>query len=134
MSNLNYNHVALGGRLVADPELRTTQSGVSVCTARMAVTRKSFNGDEPETDFFNIVAWRGGAEFLANYFRKGSAIMVNGRLQVRSWENDDGDMQYITEVVTDEIFFVDSKADADSRASADKKPARNTNKGNRAKR
>lgn len=139
MANFNFNKITLGGRLVADPELRETSNGVAVCNARIAVTRRAFNGNEPESDFFNIVAWRGGAEFLANYFRKGSSVCVSGCLQTSSYEDEDGVAHYNTFVVVDEIYFVDSKADnaekpangrGNGRESAGKKPAAN-NRGKR---
>lgn len=124
MANFNYNKVTLAGRLVADPELRETQNDISVANARIAVTRRSFNGEEPATDFFNIVAWRGGADFLAKYFKKGSSVCVNGTLQTGTYTDANGDSRYYTEVVADEIYFVDSKSENAERAQ-DTKPAAN---------
>lgn len=131
MANFNFNRVTLGGRLVADPELRQTSSGISVANARIAVTRRAFNGDEPETDFFNVVAWRGGADFLAKYFRKGSSICVDGVLQTGVYTDNDGNDRYYTEIVANEIYFVDSKNEsAGAERARDTKPNAN-NKSNR---
>ena len=79
------NHVTMMGRLVRDPELRRTQSGIPVCTCRIAVERDyaSQNGDR-ETDFFDVVAWRGTADFISKYFYKGRMIALDGRLQTQN--------------------------------------------------
>ncbi len=89
MSNLNLNKVILAGRLIADPELKQTQSGISVLSFTLAVNRKKIGDKEQETDFINMVAWRKTAEFVANYFRKGFPICAavqfkqgNGRLKM----------------------------------------------------
>ena len=102
------NVVALIGRLVADPELRYTPSGVAVATLRIAVDRrqKSETG-EKLSDFFNVVAWRQSAEFAANYLTKGRLISVNGRLQQRSWVQQDGQKRYAVEVVAESIQGLD---------------------------
>ena len=94
------NVVVLIGRLVADPELKYTPSGVAVCQMRIAVDRrfKSESG-EKVSDFFNLVAWRQSAEFAANYLHKGRLVAVEGRLQSRSWVAQDGQKRYATEVV-----------------------------------
>ncbi len=115
MSNLNLNKVILGGRLTADPELKTTPSGVPVVSFGLAVNRryqsKSADGSAAQTqsDFINIVAWRQTAEFISRYFRKGSAICIVGSIQTRSWQDQQGQKRYTTEVVADEAMFVDSK-------------------------
>jgi len=113
MSNLNLNKVVLAGRLTADPELKQTQSGISVISFSIAVNRRfvSRNNEQAEqqTDFINIVAWRQTAEFISKYFRKGSAICLTGSIQTRSWQDNQGQRRYATEVVADEAMFVDSR-------------------------
>lgn len=111
MANFNFNKTILGGRMTADPELKTTPSGVSVTSFSIAVTRKGTK-DDPKTDFINCVAWRGTAEFIQKYFTKGSSICVVGNLQTRTWEDNNGNKRYVTEVVVEEASFVDSKSDA----------------------
>jgi len=98
------NVVVLIGRMVADPELKYTPSGVAVCSFRIAVDRrfKSESG-EREADFIDVVAWRQSAEFAANYLTKGSQVAVHGRLQVRSWVQQDGQKRYKTEVVAEDV-------------------------------
>ena len=110
MANLNLNKVILGGRITNDLELKQTPSGVCVCSFSIAVARKY--GKDQQTDFINCVAWRNTAEFIANYFRKGSSICVVGNIQTRSWTDKDNKKQYATEVIIDEAMFVDSKAEA----------------------
>lgn len=112
MANFNFNKVILGGRLTADVELKTTQSGISVCTFSLAVNRKGGKDQEQKTDFITCTAWRQTAEFISRYFKKGSSLCVVGNLQKREWENKDGQKQYATEVVVDEAMFVDSKNDS----------------------
>ena len=113
MSNLNLNKVVLAGRLTADPELKQTQSGISVTSFSIAVNRRfvSRNNEQTEqqTDFINIVAWRQTAEFISKYFRKGSAICLTGSIQTRTWQDNQGQKRYATEVVADEAMFVDSR-------------------------
>lgn len=109
MANLNLNKVIIGGRLTADPELKTTPSGVSVTSFTVAVNRRG--GKETVTDFLNVVAWRQSAEFVCKYFRKGSSICVVGSVQVRKWQDKDGGNRYATEIVADEVNFVDGKND-----------------------
>lgn len=116
MANFNYNRVILGGRLSADPELKTTPSGVSVCQFDVAVNRKEKpkDGQQPKADFFTVVAWRQQAEFVTRYFRKGSSISITGTLQNRSWTTQNGEKRYKTEIVAQEIDFVDSKGESQS--------------------
>lgn len=109
MANFNFNKVILGGRLTSDPELKTTQSGISVTSFRIAVNRRSKDGNE--SDFFSVTAWRKTAEFISQYFRKGSCICVSGSLQNREWTDKDGNKRTVTEVQADEAFFVDGKND-----------------------
>lgn len=113
MANFNFNKVILGGRLTADPELKTTPSGISVTSFTVAVNRR-FGvkaGEEAQADFFNVTAWRQTAEFITRYFRKASSICVVGTMQTRSYEKD-GQKHFVTEVVADEAHFVDSKSES----------------------
>ena len=110
MANFNLNKSILGGRLAADPELKQTQSGVSVCSFKVAVNRRYAKDGNQEADFINCQAWRQTAEFICKYFKKGSSICVVGAIQTRSWE-DNGQKRYATEVVVDEAYFVDGKGD-----------------------
>ena len=110
------NKIFLQGRLVADPELRQTPSGVSVATFRLAVDRdfKSKETGEKETDFVTVVAWRGTAEFVSRFFGKGRMAIVEGRLQMRNYTDRDGNKRTAAEVVADNIYFGDSRRDGDS--------------------
>lgn len=106
------NKVMLIGRLARDPELRYTQSGSAVTSFTLAVSRRFANQNgEREADFINCVAWQKSAEFVANYFKKGQSMAVEGRLQVRSYDGNDGQKRYVTEVVVDQVEFVGSKND-----------------------
>ena len=113
MSNLNLNKVVLAGRMTADPELKQTPSGVSVLSFSIAVNRnyvpKGSEQGERQADFINVVAWRQTAEFISKYFRKGSAICVTGSIQTRTWNDNNGNKRYATEVVADEAMFVESR-------------------------
>ncbi len=112
MSCLNLNKVVLAGRLTADPELKQTATGISVTSFTLAVNRKyAKDQEQQQTDFINIVAWRQTAEFISRYFKKGSALCITGSIQVRSWQDQQGQKRYATEVVADEAMFVDSKSD-----------------------
>jgi len=104
------NKAILMGRLTRDPELRTTSGNVSVCTFTLAIDRrfKTASG-EKQADFIPIVAWRQQAEFCAKYFRKGSRMLVVGSIQTRSWDDTEGKRHSTTEVIADEIQFVDAK-------------------------
>ncbi len=104
------NQVVLMGRLAADPEMRTTQSGISQCSMRLAVQRNYAGKDgKREADFFNIVAWRTTADFCGRYFHKGSKIALVGSLQTRSYDAQDGSKRYITEVIAESVEFCESK-------------------------
>jgi single-strand DNA-binding protein len=119
MANLNLNKVILGGRLTADAELKTTPSGVSVCSFSLAINRKYVKqGEQPQTDFINCVAWRTTAEFISKYFKKGSCICISGSIQTRNYTDNNGNKRTAFEVVADEAYFVDSKNET-SAASAD---------------
>ncbi len=105
-----YNKAILIGRLVADPEMRTTPNGVNVATFRIAVDRPfTAKGAEKKADFISIVCWRQQAEFVSRYFSKGKAIGVDGSIQTRDYTDKDGNKRYAFEVVADRVFFVESK-------------------------
>ncbi len=115
----SFNKVILIGNLTADPEIRQTQSQISVCRFTIAVNRRFARsagaGDaqnQQTADFITVVAWRQSAEFVARYFKKGRPILVCGQLQSRSWTDQQGARHYATEVVADEVSFVESKGDA----------------------
>ena len=113
------NRVCLMGRLVADPELRQTPSGVSVCSFRIAVDRTyQPKGQEKQTDFINIVTWRQQAEFVSKYFSKGRLIGIDGSIQTRNYEDKNGNKRTAVEVVADRAFFVDSKNSAQGSGSS----------------
>lgn len=105
----DFNKVILIGRLVADPELKTTPNGISVTSFRIAVNRRVSKDATPVADFFDIVAWRNTAEFVSKFFTKGRQILICGQLQARSWEDKEGQKRRTVEVVADEAHFVDSK-------------------------
>jgi len=105
----SFNKVILIGNLTATPELKQTQSGVAVCSFSIGVQRKYKTDGKQESDFINIVAWKQTAEFTAKYFTKGKPILIVGSLQTRSYEKD-GKKTYVTEVVADEVSFVESKS------------------------
>lgn len=110
MASFNFNKVILGGRIARDPELKTTQSGLSVTQFSIAVNRKSTKDQQaPQADFINVTAWRNTAEFITKFFRKGSSICIVGSLQTRSFTDKTGAKREVTEVVADEAYFVDSK-------------------------
>ena len=110
------NHITIMGRLTRDPELRRTGSGVAVTSFTLAVDRdfgKNEQG-ERETDFIDCVAWRQTGEFVSKYFTKGRMAVVSGRLQIRSWNDKDGNKRRTAEVVADNVYFGDSKREGDS--------------------
>ena len=112
MSNFNFNKVIIGGRLTADPELKTTPSGVSVTSFTVAINRRTDKNGETKADFISVTAWRNTAEFVTRFLRKSSPICIVGSIQTRSWTDPQGQKRYATEVVADEVFFVDSKSEA----------------------
>ena len=122
MASLNLNKVVLVGRMTADPELKQTPSGVAVSTFTLAVNRryqpKNEDGSpaQQQADFINCVAWRGQAEFLCRYFRKGASVCITGSIQTRSWTDQSNQKRYATEIVADDVMFVDSKSDSASGA------------------
>lgn len=113
------NKIFLQGRLVADPELRHTNSGVAVASFRLAVDRDFKNRDtnERSTDFISCVAWRQTGEFVSRYFTKGRMAIVEGRLQIREYTDRDGNRRTAAEVVADNVYFGDSKRDNDNGGS-----------------
>ena len=112
----SFNKVILIGNMVADPELKTTPSGVNVCSFRIAVGRRFIKQNEPaaqQTDFIDIVAWRSQAEFVAKYFAKGKPILVCGSIQSRNWQDKEGNKRTTVEIIADEVSFVERKSVAD---------------------
>jgi single-strand DNA-binding protein len=110
-----YNRTIIIGRLTADPELRQTQSGVSVSSFSVAVNRTfAPRGGERQTDFFDVVAWRQTAEFITRYFTKGSAILVEGTMESRSFVDKNGNNGRVWELIASNAHFVESKAAAAS--------------------
>lgn len=100
------NNIVLIGRLTKDPELRYTQAGKAVCSFTLAVDRP-YSGDKKEADFINIVVWNKVGENCAQYLKKGRKAAVQGRLQIRSYEDDNGKKKYITEVVAGSVEFLE---------------------------
>lgn len=113
------NCVILVGRLTADPELRSTQSGVSVCSFGIAVDRRFSSGAERQADFIDCVAWRQTAEFVAKYFSKGKLIGIEGSIQTRNYEDNQGNRRKAVEVVAGQVSFVGPK-------DGDTQPGKNT--------
>lgn len=103
------NRVVLVGRLTRDPELRKTQNGTSVCSFTMAVNRRVQSQGQPEADFINCVAWNRVADLMTQYLHKGSLIGLEGRIQTRNYENQQGQRVYVTEVVADNVQFLEPK-------------------------
>ena len=113
------NQIVIMGRLARDPELRHTQSGTPVATFRLAVDRdfKDKNTGERQTDWIDVVAWRGTGEFVSRYFSRGRMAVVEGRLQIREWTDKEGNRRTTAEVVADSVYFGDSKRDGDGQGS-----------------
>jgi len=107
------NKVILMGRFTRDPELRSTPQGISTCSFSLAVDRSFVRqGEERKADFINCVAWRQTAEFISKYFTKGSLIAVEGSIQTRSWDDNEGKKRYATEVIVNQAHFAESKRDS----------------------
>ena len=110
----SFNKVILIGNMTADPELKQTAGGVSVCSFSIAVNRRFAKADQGQqnVDFINIVTWRQQAEFVSRYFKKGNPILICGQLQTRTWTDNQGQKRYATEVNADEVTFVSGPANA----------------------
>ena len=111
------NHITVMGRLTRDPELRRTGAGIAVASFTVAVDRDFGNNGEKETDFIDCVAWRQTGEFVDKYFSKGRMAVVSGRLQIRSWNDKDGNKRKNAEIVADNVYFGDSKSDTQNQNS-----------------
>lgn len=111
---MSLNSVVMIGRLTADTELKTTQTGVSVCSFCLAV--ENGYGDNKTTSFIDCVTWRKTAEFVSKYFAKGQRLLVQGQLQTRTWKDNEGKNRKTVEVVVGKVDFVDSKKDAEGQA------------------
>ena len=111
------NHITIMGRMVRDPELRKTQSGVSVCNFTLAVDRDYSNGDEKVADFIDCVVWRNTADFVSKYFQKGRMAIVSGSLHMRKWTDNDGKPRTAAEIEADHVYFGDSKKSSDAPAA-----------------
>jgi len=119
------NKVFLIGNLTKDPELSTTNSGISVCRFTLAVQRRFTNSEgERETDFLNVTVWRGQAENCSKYLRKGSKACVTGSIQTRSYDAQDGTKRYVTDIVADEVEFLSSKQSGESQERKDEEVAK----------
>ncbi len=116
------NSVIIMGRLTADPELRTTPNGLSVTSFTVAVDRNYKSGDERQTDFISVVAWRGTADFVTRFFKKGQMIAVQGSLQVRNYEDKNGNKRTAYEVVADNVSFCGSKSEGGNNTYAAARP------------
>ena len=112
---MSLNKAILMGRMTADPEMRSTNSGKKVTSFTLAVNR---NGKDAGTDFIDIVAWRGTAEFASKYFTKGRMMIVVGRLQIRDWTDKDGGKRRSAEVIAENVYFGDSKKDSETSDNA----------------
>lgn len=104
------NKVVLIGRLSRDPELRHTSNNTPVCQINMAISRPVSQGKDPETDFINVVVWNKQAENLVKYVKKGNQIAIEGRIQTRSYDNEEGKKVYITEVLANHVEFIGSNS------------------------
>nr|DAJ13452.1 MAG TPA: Single strand binding protein [Siphoviridae sp. ctAeS79] len=128
------NVVAIQGRLTHDPELKTTPNGVSVCSFRIACERSySSKGEERKADFFTITAWRQTAEFVCKYFQKGSMIAIEGSLQTRQYQDQQGSNRTVVEIVANKVSFCGSKsAENPATTSYEKQTANNVREANAA--
>lgn len=110
------NQIIIMGRLVRDPELRRTGTGLAVASFSVAVERDYPNKDtgEKEVDYIDCVAWRHNGEFVSKYFTKGSMIVVSGRLQIRTWTDKDGNKRKTAEIVAEDVYFGESKKKSES--------------------
>lgn len=111
MATLQLNEVRLCGRLTADVELKQTANGNPVCSFSIAINRKVAKDKPQKADFIDCVAWRGTAEFISKYFKKGSSIYIFGSLEKRSWTDNNEQKRYVTEVIVEKAEFVDGKSE-----------------------
>lgn len=113
------NHITIMGRMTRDPELRRTGSGVAVASFCLAVDRyhNPKDGGEKEVDFIDCVAWRGAGEFVSKYFSKGSMAIVSGRLQIRNWNDKDGNKRRSAEVVADSVYFGETRKSSEGNST-----------------
>ena len=112
------NHITIMGRITKDIELRRTPAGVAVASFTVAVDRDFNQNGQKETDFIDCVAWRGTGEFVERNFSKGKMIVVSGRLQIRKWEDKNGNKRNSAEIVADNVYFADSKKDSGEKYEA----------------
>lgn len=122
-----FNLVVLTGRLTADPELKTTANGIPVTTFSIAVNRNYRAGEEQQTDFINVVAWRQRAEFITKYFKKGNLIGIEGSIQTRRYQDKNGNNRTAFEVIVNNAQFVESKRDSSASPAAASEPASYSN-------
>lgn len=120
--SLNLNKVVIAGRLTRDPEIKVTQTGIAVCSFSVAVNKRVTKDNNPETNFFDVTAWRERAEFVGKYFRKGSAICVCGQLDVNKWEDRNGNKRQNVQIVADDCLFVESKSALEEQSPQDIAP------------
>lgn len=120
------NVVALVGRLVYDPELKTTQNGINVCSFRIAVDRSfTRQGEERKADFIDVTTWRKNAEFVSKYFQKGSMIAVEGSLQTRQYQDQQGSNRTVVEIVANNVSFCGGKAEENPATASYEKQTEN---------
>lgn len=117
-----FNKAILVGRMTADPELKTTPNGKSVCTFRVAVARKPDKDGNRKADFITVVAWRSTAEFISKFFQKGKSIGIEGVIQIREYTDKEGNKRSAFEVVADNAFFVGDKKTAEVEVDAPEQP------------
>lgn len=117
------NSVILSGRLTADPELKTTGSGISVTSFSVAVNRRYKSGEDRQTDFITVVAWRSTAEFVTKYFKKGNLIGIEGSIQTRKYQDKDGNNRTAFEVIAKRVHFLESKRNSDNQGNDIPTPA-----------
>ena len=110
------NHIVIMGRMTRDPERRETQTGIPVTSFTLAVDRgyASKDGGERQTDYIDVVAWRGTADFVAKYFAKGQMTAVSGSLQIRDWTDKENNKRRSAEVIADRVYFTGDKRSGDS--------------------
>lgn len=122
------NRVILIGRLTKDPELRYTPTGIATCGFTLAVDRPVAAGKDKEADFLNIVTWQKQAESCANYLRKGRLIAVEGRIQIRNYENNEGKRVYVTEIIADNVRFLERGEQQESQSKPNNDPFKDDGK------